>query len=268
MRVAGVVAYDGSRFRGFQRQADVPTIQGELERGLAACTRSDSTVIGAGRTDSGVHATGQVVATDVEWRHGLAALRRAWNANLPAEVRVCELHAASADFHPRFDALTRTYVYRVLQDEDGEVGDRWPLANGRAWFIPRRLDIQAMNAAAAALLGTRDFGAFGPAPDGGHTVRTLLRATWRADEGTAEALARPSLRQLTFTVTANAFLYRMVRRLVSALTRVGTCRWSLDELRSLLRQAKMATGLPPAPPDGLYLAEVTYDRPLRDLRSN
>lgn len=268
MRVVGVVGYDGTRYQGFQRQPVAPTVQGALERSLAACTGRTPAVVGAGRTDSGVHATGQVVAADVTWRHGVSALRRAWNANLPPDIAVFQLYEAPSDFHPRHDALARTYVYQVLQHAAGRPGDRWPLAGGRSWYIPQYLDVAAMNEAAEVLLGTRDFAGFGPAPNGGHTIRTLLQARWRLDGEPPEALLGETVGRTVFTVTANAFLYRMVRRLVATLVKVGTGEWGLSHVRAVLAARDARVGPPPAPAQGLILGRVVYARPLAELRSN
>ncbi len=268
MRVVGVVGYDGTRYQGFQRQSAAPTIQGALEQGLAACTGNTPAVVGAGRTDSGVHATGQVVAADVTWRHEVSALRRAWNANLPPDIAVSRLYNAPSDFHPRYDALSRTYIYQVLQHTGGRPGDRWPLAGGRSWYIPQYLDVAAMNEAAMALLGTRDFAGFGPAPDGGHTVRTLLQARWRGDGETPEALLDATVGRMVFTITANAFLYRMVRRLVATLVQVGKGEWGLSDVQAVLAARDASVSPPPAPAQGLILGKVTYERPLAEWRSN
>ncbi len=267
VRVVGVVGYDGTGYQGFQRQSAVPTVQGALEQALAACTGHAPTVVGAGRTDRGVHATGQVVAADVTWRHGVAALRRAWNAHLPSDIALSQLHVAPADFHPRRDALSRTYFYQVLQHATGRPGDRWPLAAGRSWYIPQYLDLAAMNEAAAMLLGTRDFGGLGPAPDGGHTIRTLLQARWRTDGAASEALRAAEVNRVVFTVTANAFLYRMVRRLVATLVQVGQGKWSVSRVRTVLAARDARVCPPPAPAQGLILGKVTYARPLAELRS-
>ncbi len=265
MHVVGVVGYDGTGYQGFQRQSAAPTVQGALEWALSACTGQTPTVLGSGRTDRGVHATGQVISAEVAWRHGVSALRRAWNANLPSDIALSQLHIAPVGFHPRHDALSRTYIYQVLHHAAGQPRDRWPLAGGRSWYIPRHLDIAAMNEAATTLLGTRDFGGFGPAPDGGHTVRTLLYARWRTDGTAPEALLGETVDRMVFTITANAFLYRMVRRLVAMLIKIGMGDWGLSHVRAVLAARTASDSPPPAPPQGLVLGKVTYERPLSEL---
>lgn len=268
MRVVGVVSYDGTCYNGFQRQACVPTVQGALEQALAACTVDCPTVVAAGRTDSGVHATGQVLAAEVPWRHAVSALRRAWNANLPQDIYMTQLYRAPCGFNPRFDALSRTYIYQVLQVASGGPGERWPLGLRHSWCVSKCLDLWSMNEAAATLLGTQDFASFGTAPDGGHTVRTLFRAVWQDCGRVPESLAGTPVKRLTFTVTANAFLYRMVRRLVATLVKVGIGEWGLAHVQALLAARDISASPPPAPPQGLFLGEVMYEKPLAELRRN
>lgn len=268
MRVAGLVAYDGTDYRGFQRQAHVPTIQGELERAAQACTRQSLRVAGAGRTDAGVHASGQVIATDVQWRHSLPALQRAWNAHLPAGIVLRQLYPAPADFNPRFHALSRTYRYHALHPTARPSRTRRPLHARTRWYSPRYLDAEAMNQAAEALLlGTRDFAGFGSAPDGGCTVRTLMRARWE-DEGALQddgLAADDGVRRLTLTVTANAFLFRMVRRMVAVLAKVGRHEWGRNEIQRILAAADARACPAPAPAQGLVLCHVAYAAPLSEL---
>lgn len=265
MRVAGLVAYDGTHYRGFQRQAQAPTIQGILEQAVQACTGQAVRVEAAGRTDAGVHASGQVIAADVEWRHGPEALRRAWNAHLPAAVVLRQLCPVSADFRPRYHALARTYRYHVLAHPSGSRAGRWPLMAHTSWYIPRHLDADAMNRVARRILGTHDFAGFGRAPDGGTTVRTLMAAHW-CDEGpVTDDLHGTGMDRLVFTITANAFLYRMVRRVVAALVKVGQHEWGKAEIEHILHARNVAACPPPAPAQGLVLCQVTYARPITDM---
>lgn len=246
MRVRAKVAYDGTEFFGFQRQANARTVQGEIETALEKVTSRQSGVIGAGRTDAGVHATGQVISFEVDWRHSMQALTKALNITLPDDVAVRELAECSADFHPRFDAQSRTYDYTVLA---GEV--RQPLRRRTTWQLERMPDLALMNSAAAHLIGSHDFAAFGSAPSGREeetTMREVLRAAWCEDERDA----------LVFTIEANAFLFRMVRRLVLALVRVGQGQFSAGGFLEILesRDAQRIKGLAPA--CGLCLVDVKY----------
>jgi tRNA pseudouridine38-40 synthase len=173
-RYRAVVEYDGTDFRGFQRQAEGRTVQGDFEAALTRLGWPGATIWGAGRTDSGVHAVGQVVAFDLDWAHGGPALQRALNANLPDDIAVQAVAESPPAFHPRFDARARRYRYTIYQGLA-----RSPLRARYAWHVQTPLDGPAMQAAAERLLGTHDFATFGTDPDGGaNTVRTVSRAVW------------------------------------------------------------------------------------------
>ena len=264
MRLAALVAYDGTCFRGFQRQASDRgrTVQGQLEDALARLTGARTLVEGAGRTDSGVHASGQVITFSSAANHREATWLRALNALLPADIAVRAVRQVGEDVHARKSALARSYRYRILCDPV-----RAPLRERYAWRIHERVDVEAMGAAAGRLLGEHDFGAFGSSPrdsrpDGyrGHTVRTLLQAEcdWCAPEGD-----RPP-DEVECRLTANAFLTGMVRRLVGTLVLVGVGRLSVDDFQRILEaRAKAHAGIL-APAQGLCLTGVHYPAGLID----
>ncbi len=251
MKIRATVAYDGTEFAGFQKQANARTVQGELERALEKVCERRVTLNGAGRTDAGVHASGQVIAFEADWAHSLDTLARALNANLPDDVAVRAVSECEAEFHPRFSAKSRTYEYSAYASET-----RDPLKRRFAWQLEHGTlpDVERMNAAAESLIGSHDFAAFGSAPSGKPdetTVRELIRAEWkgkRKNENDA----------LTFTIEANAFLYRMVRKIVMALVQVGRGQISPDQVREILqsKDAQRLKGLAPA--CGLCLVEVKY----------
>jgi tRNA pseudouridine38-40 synthase len=243
MRVRGVVAYDGTEYSGFQRQANALTVQEALEAALAQITQETVSVLAAGRTDAGVHATGQVVAFDAAWRHGLDDLWRALNAVLPADIAFLQIEKAVPDFHPRYDARSRRYWYTV---HNAPV--RCPLARRYSLHVAASLDVAAMERAAQVLVGEHDFAAFGQPPKaGGTTVRRVLVAEWGRD-----AL------QLYFDIEANAFLYRMVRSIVGTLLQVGQGAMTVEEFAAVLASRDRDRAGPTAPPHGLCLVEVTY----------
>lgn len=256
MKFRVTIAYDGSAFYGFQVQAGVRTVQGELERALneiagqgPAPAKAGVGVIGAGRTDTGVHATGQVAAFSLEWRHPTVELARAVNHRLPADVAVLDVAECPETFHPRFSAVSRTYEYTVV------VAEAHPLLNRYAWLVSRRPDLAALQAAAKRLVGDADYAAFGSAPSGEITRRQVLRADWRSEDVKAGLGVWPGLK---FTIEANAFLYRMVRRMVRTLMRAGNGELSADDVSEILRSGdpQRVTGLAPAA--GLCLVEVKY----------
>lgn len=242
-RYRALVEYDGTEYLGFQRQAQGRTVQGELEHALRRIGWQGTAVLGAGRTDAGVHAAGQVIAFDLAWRHGEAALLRALNANLPADVSVKAVAACGPDFHPRYAAKARRYRYTLYV-----APVRSPLRARYAWHVAASLELQALQAAGATLLGTHDFATFGTDPDdGGNTVRTVSVAEWRRAGA-----------ELTFDIQAEAFLYRMVRSLVGALKLVGAGELSVAAFAELRQARDRAQCPPPAPPHGLCLMEVIY----------
>mgnify|MGYP000210642379 CR=1 FL=1 len=244
MRYRATVAYDGTGYYGFQRQANAaPTIQGTLEAALSRISGRQVGVVGAGRTDAGVHAVGQVIAFDLEWRHSVVDLRNALNANLPDDIAVLAVQEAAPDFHPRYAALKRSYLYRLYV---APVRD--PLRRRTAWHLTSEVDVDAMQAAADCLIGTHDFSAFGSPPQGSNAVRTVYEACWKSDgEG-----------QFTFTITANAFLYQMVRHIVGTLVAVGQGRMTGKMFRGILADRARDRVEPPAPPHGLTLVAVHY----------
>jgi tRNA pseudouridine38-40 synthase len=244
-RYQAILAYDGSGFQGSQRQANVRTVQGIFENALRVLNWTARSVILSGRTDSGVHATGQVVAFDLEWAHSDDALLKALNANLPRDLAVRSLSLAPADFHPRFDAKSRKYRYRLFCD-----ATRDPLRERFLWRIHPPLDGDALVQNANVFLGVYDFAAFGsattPAPRG-TTTRAVKESEWRQlPDG-----------EWQYEVRADAFLYRMVRRLVFAQVSIAQGRSSIEDVRrALAKQEKLPAGLAPA--HGLTLVEVTY----------
>ena len=236
------VAYDGTDFCGFQVQAEQRTVQGELEAALATITQEPVRIAGAGRTDSGVHAVGQVVSFHTTWQRTLAQLHRAWNAVLPKDVVVWSLTEADPAFHPRFDAQSRAYRYTIWNHPV-----RNPMLRRTALWQQRTLDLAKMAEAARLLGGEHDFATFGSPPQGNSTIRRIYRATWARDE-----------EKLYLDIEGNAFLYRMVRSIVGTLLQVGTGELSVEGFASLLAAADRSLAGPTAPAHGLCLMVVKY----------
>jgi tRNA pseudouridine38-40 synthase len=208
-------------------------------------TGTQATVTGAGRTDTGVHATGQVIAFDVVWKHGEEALLSALNAALPDDIALQGL-TQQAGFHPRYHAATRIYSYTIIQ-----AAQRQPLWLGRSWRAGRPLNGEALAQAAALLVGTHDFGTFGDPSKGDNTVRTVFRSEWAVEDA---AFGRVWM----YTIEANGFLKHMVRRIVALMMRVGRGVMTVDEFEATFRRAELLGGVRLAPPEGLVLVEVTY----------
>ncbi|MGI8998518.1 MAG: tRNA pseudouridine(38-40) synthase TruA [Candidatus Limnocylindria bacterium] len=240
-----VIGYDGTAFAGSQVQPNARTVQGELEKALNRLIGEQTRVRLAGRTDAGVHATGQVAAFCFARRlrrdGGMPELRRRLNAALPPDLTVRSLRAAKADFDPRREARWRVYRYRILMN-----GVRHPLERHRTCEIDEPLDAVAMQAAATRMVGERDFGALG-ADVRGRTVRHLaeLRVVRHGD-------------LIEIRVTANAFLRRMVRSIVALLMEVGRGRLAPEAIDRVLDAGARALHGRAAPPRGLTLERVIY----------
>lgn len=263
--ICALVTYDGSGFHGFQAQADATTVQGVLEEALDRFCQRESRIVGAGRTDAGVHANGQVIRAAVGWVHTLADLERAWNARLPASVMVRLVREAPPGFHPRFDAISRTYRYTVQchRTPQGFPPPRTsPLTDRFAVLETRPLDVLAMNVAAGYLIGTHDFATFGQPPQGENTERHVMQAQWAWRQNTLPAMDGFPGEVIVLTITANAFLRQMMRNLVGTLLAVGRGELAPGRMAELLAARDRSRSAPPAAPQGLVLERVTYPETL------
>jgi tRNA pseudouridine38-40 synthase len=245
-RYQSIIAYDGTAYHGFQRQADgIATIQAAVETALAGLGWQGSSLLAAGRTDAGVHARGQVIAFDMNWAHRAVELTRAMNSRLPDDIAVWRTTEAQPDFHPRFDARLRHYRYRLIVRPTPD-----PLRGRYAWQVWPEPDRVAMNRLASALQGRHDFGAFGEAPiEGGHTERTVRLAVWNQQGD-----------EIHFDIAADAFLHHMVRRLTAACVGHGSGRLQAKDVLGLLDRPDLRWEGRLAPPRGLCLMEVEYRR--------
>jgi tRNA pseudouridine38-40 synthase len=240
-----ILAYDGTLFAGFQRQARARTVQGEVEAALRQLGWQGRAILAAGRTDTGVHASGNVIAFDLDWEHPVDELVQALNARLPEDAAARSAKEAQVEFHPRYDATARRYRYRLACSPA-----RNPLTERYAWRAWPEADLARMQAAAAVFTGTHDFAAFGAPPKpGGPTIRAIFASGWRETDG-----------ELVYEVQGNAFLYHMVRRMVFLQVKVGQGRLEASDLADGLagkpERITQVTGL--APPQGLTLVEVRY----------
>jgi tRNA pseudouridine38-40 synthase len=238
-----VLEYDGTAYHGWQEQpAGQETVAGKLRDAIAQVTGERPRLDAAGRTDAGAHSLGQTVSCDIARDVEPAALLRALNAVLPADIAVSGVAPVDSAFHARFSARRRTYRYLVENR-----AERGALLRDRAWHVRQPLDLAAMRRAAAALLGEHDLAAFGSDPAGRNTVRELSQLRVR----------RLKSNLVAFDLTANAFLYGMVRRMVGFLVEVGLGRRSADEARLMLRPGSVAAARV-APARGLYQLAVEY----------
>jgi tRNA pseudouridine38-40 synthase len=238
------VEYDGGPFVGWQRQDNGPSIQQSLEEAVTRITGETAEVQGAGRTDAGVHALGQVAHVDIEKAITTDKLRDALNFHLkPAPIAVLAAEIAAPDFHARFSATGRAYLYRVVNRRAPLTTDR-----GKAWLVQVPLDAAAMHDAAQVLVGHHDFSTF--------------RASECQAQSPVKTLDRLSVHrvgeELQLIAEARSFLHHQVRNIVGTLRLIGEGKWSKADLAAALEARDRTKGGPTAPPDGLYLTRVSY----------
>jgi tRNA pseudouridine38-40 synthase len=267
------LAYDGTDFVGWQRQASGVSVQGLLENALRELDGRDVPVAGAGRTDAGVHALGQVAGFSLDRALAADAVTRALNARLPDSVRVLAAEETIDTFHPRFGARAKSYRYRIW---NGSVGS--PFERRYAWHIHEPLDVEAMDAAARIVEGSHDFAAFQASGSATTTtVREIFSSKLSTTEDTEDAEDKSRLhagsnprgpsvlrgeefpgRLVTFQISGNGFLRHMVRTIVGTLVEVGRGRQRPEWMAEVIGSGDRAIAGPTAPPEGLFLVGVEY----------
>lgn len=243
-RIKLTLQYDGAGFFGWQVQPGVRTVQAELESALSRLADRPITVIAAGRTDRGVHATGQVASALVPEKWTAAALLRSLNAILPEDIWIASAAEVSPTFHARYDAVSRSYIYRVGTAPEA----RSPFHRRWCWPLRESLSLPALQDAAQRFIGEHSFIAFAKTgqPERGEMC-TVTKAEWsRWDCG------------LQFNVTANRFLHHMVRYMVGTMVEVAQQRRPASDIDKLLSAREGLETSPPAPPEGLFLSHVEY----------
>ncbi|MBB5723151.1 tRNA pseudouridine38-40 synthase [Loktanella ponticola] len=247
-RFALKIEYDGAPFAGWQRQPDRPSVQGAIEAALAKIEPGVHSIAAAGRTDAGVHGWGQVAHCDLQKDWDPFRLSEAINFHLkPEPVAIVDCAAVDDDFHARFSATARHYIFRVM-------ARRAPLTfgQGQFWRVNQELDLEAMHAAAALLLGTHDFTTFRSTMcQAKSPVKTLDRLD-------VTPIIHPEGIEYRFDVRARSFLHNQVRSFVGTLERVGAGKWAPERVATALAAKDRAACGPVCPPDGLYLANVVY----------
>ncbi len=242
-RWRAVVAYDGGGFDGWQSQPGGNAVQDVIERRLEAVLGAATRIHGSGRTDAGVHASGQVFHFDAAWGHGPDKLRRALQSGLPDAIRLRSLRPAPADFHARFSARGKTYQYEIF------LGEADPFRTRYCWSLPRPLDWERVEAAAAVLRGRHDFKAF--AAEGGQERESTVRHLRRLE-------IRRRGRRVRLEFEADGFLYKMVRSLVGTLVNVGLGKLTAADVSALLAARRRTPQVQTAPAHGLTLVKVDY----------
>jgi tRNA pseudouridine38-40 synthase len=244
--VSLTLAYEGTAFAGWQRQPERRTVQAVVEDVLAAIDERPVTAVAAGRTDAGVHALGQVVSAHLHNRLSPDVLARAINVRLPEDVRVVSIADAAPGFDARRDARAKVYRYTIALG-----GDPGPFVRRVVWHIPQRLNVAAMQRAAAMLVGQHDFAAFQAA---GGDVRTSVRAL--SESALVDDAGAP--RYLRYQVTGTGFLRHMVRNIVGTLVDIGKHRWPPEAMADILASRSRRRAGVTAPAQGLVLVRVVY----------
>lgn len=253
-RIKATVQYDGSAYHGWQFQPSGMTIQGILQDCVFQLTGDRVQVVGAGRTDAGVHAMEQIAAFDTNSSMNISVIKRALNALLPPDVRVMNIEEVTEDFHPRFSARGKCYVYLIANMRDVPV-----FLRGYVWRVKEPLDLEAMRAASAHLLGRHDFSSFRAAGCASrHPLRTIHEI------GIESLFEAPFLcgglkgEFVKITVEADAFLRHMVRTIVGTLAEVGKGNLRPEMLGDILERKERRFAGPTAPPQGLFLKKIFY----------
>lgn len=238
--------YDGTDYVGWQRQAEGVSVQGLLEDALGPIEGRQVTVNGAGRTDAGVHALGQIASVNLTASIDTVTLGRALNAVLPLDVRVLNVEEAPADFHARFSATGKIYEYRIV---NGPVAS--PFVRRYVWHVIPRLNLDAVQTASMSLRGTHEFAAFqGTGTSVPSTERTIRRLEWQAGSG-------PDI-PLVMEIEGDGFLRHMVRNIAGTLVEIGLGRWPPGDIVRILASRDRSRAGATAPPSGLFLARVLY----------
>ena len=238
------IEYDGGPFQGWQKQDHAPTVQGALETAAERLNGSATPVYGSGRTDSGVHALAQIAHVDFDKTLRADQVRDALNFHLGEHpISVLAAAAVDADFHARFDAIERRYLYRVVDRRP-----RLALDRGRVWRIPVKVDADAMHEAAQTLIGKHDFTTF---RDGQCQAKSPVKTL-------DEVKVLRAGHEIHLTFRARSFLHKQVRSFVGSLVEVGLGKWDSEDMREALEARDRTACGPVASPDGLYLVQVIY----------
>ena len=248
-RFALRIEYDGQPFSGWQRQADAPSVQATVEAALSRLEKDVPSIAAAGRTDAGVHALGQVAHCDMAQDWDAYRLSEALNFHLkPHPIAITACTAVADDWHARFSAIERRYLFRIVARRAPIVHD-----TGQVWHIKHKLDLDAMQAGAAHLIGNHDFTTFRS------TMCQAKSPVKTMDEITFDTRPYLAGTEIRIALRARSFLHNQVRSIVGTLERVGAGSWEPDDVNSALQARDRAACGPVCPPDGLYLTGVSYD---------
>lgn len=242
-RIKLTLEYDGTNYHGFQRQKNAPTIQAEIEKGIAKLTRENITIISAGRTDTGVHALGQVIAFDTASNIPIDKWGVALNSVLPPDIKVISSELVPLDFHPRFDAKSKVYIYKIYRKEQGKT-----IYRNYALCMSEPLNLPAMQEACKLIEGTHNFKSFCAS---GSSVKNFERTVMRCN-------LTEDWPFINLEIEANGFLYNMVRIIMGTLLEIGQNNLNPEIISDIIKAEDRSAAGPTAPPQGLYMVEVKY----------
>ena len=248
-RIKLEIVYDGTRYNGWQRQIDAPSIQGTLEKVLLKITGENIAITGSGRTDAGVHALKQIAAFSTKNKLAPETFYRALNGHLPEDIRVLNVEEVSLAFHPIRDAISKRYRYLI---DDHHLF--CPITRNYCWICRKPLDVPTMQTAAEFLRGKQDFACF--QSQGSPRVTTVRTITDVSVQRLPSSQLLPSMIQIE--VEADGFLYNMMRSIVGTLVMFGSRHWCPDRMQEIIASANRSLAGPTAPAKGLYLVEVVY----------
>ncbi|MCE5313229.1 MAG: tRNA pseudouridine(38-40) synthase TruA [Nitrospiraceae bacterium] len=257
--IALLIQYDGTSYSGWQSQPNAVTLQALIEEKISKITGRQVNLVAAGRTDAGVHALGQVASFKTESTHDPLTIRNALNALLPPDIRIMNAAYADAEFHPRFDALEKSYIYIIATDRVVS-----PFVHRYAWRLPYDLDVDAMRAASLNLTGRHDFSAFRGAGCGAKTtVRNMISLTIEETNAIGFMTGSISGRFIILRLKADAFLRHMVRNITGTLVEAGRGKLQPDDIKKILESLDRKKAGPTAPACGLFMEQVWYKDPLQ-----
>lgn len=242
-RIKLVVAYDGTAFHGWQYQPNERTVEGELNKALSEFLKAQIEVVGASRTDAGVHAYGNVAVFDTDSTVPGDRFSFAINRSLPEDLKIARSEEVDLQFHPRYDCHNKTYEYHII------TGEVFPTDRLYAWYTWEEQDVEKMNKAAAYLIGKHDFSSFRAA---GCVAKDSIRTIYDAN-------VRREGKEVIISVTGDGFLYNMVRIIAGTLQKVGSGRINPEEMKTIIEAMDRNAAGPTAPPQGLFLKEIVYE---------
>jgi tRNA pseudouridine38-40 synthase len=252
-KIKMAIEYDGTNYRGWQRQKKGKSIQATIEEVLSKILKSDIKIRGSGRTDAGVHALGQVATFNFDLKFSLDILKKAINANLPPDIRVVDLEEVDESFHPQYDVKKKSYIYYLCIDEDCSC-----FLKRYVWHYPIKLDLSIMNQAKEILIGTMNFQSFSGSTDVKNKIRTVYQIN-------LEFLNKLSFMDMElkgsfikFRIEADGFLKYMARNIVGFLIEIGRGALTIDTVKETIKKGERPTPLRTAPPQGLFLERIVY----------